>query len=221
MDSDESSEGGVFMGVVILASGGIDSFVMSKIIKEQDQKLIPIFIDYGQLSAKKEWEACKKIFKNQNFPEPKKIDLSGYGKFFLSGITDETKRIYEDAFLPGRNMLFLLVGAAYAHTIGEKSIAIGLLSEESHLFPDQTEDFVINANFALNSALGGSFTILTPLIKFGKKDIIKLAKDYGLNLADTYSCHLGKDRYCGKCVACKEIMKSGEAENLPQFKGDK
>jgi len=208
------------MSVIILASGGIDSIVMSKILEGQKQKIIPLFIDYGQLSANKEWEACKKIFKECNLPEPKKIDISGYGKFFSSGITDEKKRVYEDAFLPGRNMLFLLVGASYAHTVGEKIVAIGLLSEEGHLFPDQTEDFIVNANFALNSALGDNLTILTPLIKFNKKDVIKLAKDYGVKLSDTYSCHSGKERYCGKCVACKEIMKSGETESLPQFKGD-
>lgn len=209
------------MGIVVLVSGGIDSWVMSKIIEEQGQQVIPIFVDYGQLSADKEWEACKNIFKKLDASEPKRIELSGYGKFFPSGITDRTKRIYEDAFLPGRNMLFLLVGAAYAQKMGVNNIAIGLLSEEQHLFPDQTEDFIVNANFAINSAFGESFSIVTPLMGLSKKEVIKLAKNYSLNLAETYSCHSGKNQYCGKCISCREILKSGETKSIPKLKGDK
>jgi len=209
------------MGIVVLVSGGIDSLVMSKIIEEQGQKMFPLFVDYGQLAAEKEWEACKKLFSDHQKQQPKKINLSGYGKFFPSGITDANKKIYEDAFLPGRNLLFLLVAAAYAKSIGENTIAIGLLSEKNHLFPDQTEDFIVNANFAINSAFGDDFSIVTPLIEFSKKDVIKLAKDYKVNLKDTYSCHSGNKRYCGKCVACKEILKSGEADSIHQFKGEK
>jgi len=208
------------MGIVVLVSGGIDSLVMSKIIQEQGQKIFPLFVDYGQLAAEKEWDACKKLFSDYQ-KLPTKINLSGYGKFFPTGITDANKKIYEDAFLPGRNLLFLLVAAAYAKSIGKSTIAIGLLNEKNHLFPDQTEDFIVNANFAINSAFGDDFSIVTPLIKFSKKDVIRLAKDYNLNLNNTYSCHSGNERYCGKCVACQEILKSGEADSIHQFKGEK
>ena len=81
------------MGIVVLVSGGIDSLVMSKIIEEQGQKMFPLFVDYGQLAAEKEWEACKKLFSDHQKQQPKKINLSGYGKFFPSGITDANKKI--------------------------------------------------------------------------------------------------------------------------------
>jgi len=140
-----------------------------------------------------------------------------YRNGIKSGITDRSKDIYNDAFLPGRNLLFITVAASFAYQKGVSTIAIGLLSEESHLFPDQTEEFIVNLNFALNSAFGDSFTIITPLISFSKKEVIKLAKKYLLPIEDTYSCHYGKDIYCGKCVACKEIIDSGEKNLFPQF----
>jgi 7-cyano-7-deazaguanine synthase len=205
------------MAVVPLVSGGTDSLLMCKLLDIDKQEQYPIFIDYGQLAVDMEWASCKKIFKKSNLPEPERIDLSGYGKSIKSGITDDEKDIYAEAFLPGRNLIFLVVAASYAYQKGIKTIAIGLLSESTHLFPDQTEEFIVNANFAINSALGDYITILTPLINFSKKDVFELAKHYNLSLDETYSCHSGKDSYCGKCVACREIINSVGRDSLPQF----
>jgi len=206
------------MAVVTLVSGGIDSLVMCKMLKNEEEKQYPIFIDYGQLANEKEWISCKKVFKKSNLPEPERIDLSGYGKAIKSGITDERRDIYTDAFLPGRNLMFLVIASAYAYQNGIKNIAIGLLSERNHLFSDQTEEFLVNANFAINSALGDYITILTPLINFNKGEVIELAKRYKLPIDETYSCHSGKEVYCGKCIACKEIIAAIGKQSLPQFK---
>src|SRR3989338_5573205 len=142
------------MTIVALVSGGIDSVVMCKLIEKQGETVAPLHIDYGHLAAAKEWATCQQLFKECNLPESKKVDLNGYGKLLPSGLTDPTKDIHKDAFLPCRNMLFLLVGGAYAFSIGAKGVAIGLLTEKSHIFPDQTEEFIVNTNIALNSALG-------------------------------------------------------------------
>lgn len=206
------------MTFITLVSGGIDSLVMAKIIEKED-KQIPLFIDYGQLAAEKEWKSCKKTLKDSKLPEPVKINLSGYGRLITSGITNLEKDIHNEAFLPGRNLLFLVVASAYAHQEGAQKIAIGLLSEELHLFPDQTNRFIVNANVAVNEAMDDDLVIVTPLINFSKDEVIKLAKHYNLPLNDTYSCHSGNEKYCGECVACKELLGSSEGKKLPQFKG--
>ena len=207
------------MTFVTLVSGGIDSLVMAKIIEREGDEQILLFIDYGQLAVEKEWDACKKIFKESNLPEPIRVDLSGFGKLIPAGITNPTKNIHKEAFLPGRNLLFLVVGSAYAHHKGAKKVAIGLLSEEFHLFPDQTGRFIVNANVAVNEAMDDDIIIVTPLINFTKNDVIKLAKHHNLPLNETYSCHSGDEKYCGECIACKEILDSTEGKSLPQFKG--
>lgn len=198
-------------------SGGIDSLVMSKIIDEQREELIPIFIDYGQLARDKEWAACRNVFAESNLPTPTKVDLSGYGKLMLTGITDPTKDIHEQAFLPGRNLLFLIVACSYAHYRGANKVAIGLLTEKFHIFPDQTGRFIVNTNIAANEALNDDISIVTPLINFTKSEVIELAKRYKLPIEKTYSCHSGKDTYCGKCISCLELMNS-TGKDLPQFK---
>jgi 7-cyano-7-deazaguanine synthase len=206
------------MTIITLVSGGIDSLVMAKIIEKEGEEQIPLFIDYGQLAVDKEWEACKNVFVKSNLPEPIKVDLSGYGKLIPSGITDNSKKIYDDAFLPGRNLLFLVVASSYAHSKGAKKVAIGLLSEEFKLFPDQTGRFIVNTNVAVNEAMDDDISIVTPLIKFTKDDVIKLAKKYNLPLDNTYSCHSGHDIYCGECISCKELLGSSEGKSLPQVK---
>lgn len=205
------------MTIITLVSGGIDSLVMAKIIEKEEDEQIPLFIDYGQLAAEKEWKACKNILKKSNLPEPIKVDLSGYGKLIKSGITDSKRDIHKEAFLPGRNLLFLVVGSAFAHQNGAKKVAIGLLLEELHLFDDQTGRFIVNANVAVNEAMGDDIVIVTPLIKFLKNDVIKLAKHYNLPLEETYSCHSGQEKYCDKCISCEELRDSPEGRDLPQF----
>ncbi len=207
------------MKIVTLVSGGIDSLVMSKIISIQGEEQIPVFIDYGQLARDREWAACQKILKKSYLPAPTRIDLSGYGKLMSTGITDSSKHIYDDAFLPGRNLLFLVVAGSYARYREAKAVAIGLLSEKFHLFPDQTGKFIVNANIAINEALNDNIAIVTPLINFTKSEVIALAKHYKLPINDTYSCHSGNEKYCGRCVSCLELLNS-IGKDLPQF-GDR
>ncbi len=184
---------------------------------KQGEEVSPVFVDYGQLAAVNEWTACKRTFEISDLPTPEKVDVRGYGEFFKSGITDESLDIRKEAFLPGRNLLLLLIGSSFAHQRGITNVAIGLLSEATHLFPDQTQEFIVNANFALNSALGSQLSIATPLINFTKKDIVRLAKEYEIPLSETYSCHLGEEKYCGRCIACLEIIGSVGKASFPQF----
>ena len=100
------------MGIVTLVSGGLDSTLIGILIKEQGIQQHPLFIDYGQLCKNAEWEACKAIHKKYGLPEPKIMDVKGFGTLVSSGLTNANLRINEDAFLPGRNLLFLVVGAA-------------------------------------------------------------------------------------------------------------
>jgi len=206
------------MSIVALVSGGLDSLVMCKMLEKEEKDIFPLFIDYGQKAREKEWNACKNILNNSNLPEPVKMDLSGYGQIIKSGLTDPSKDIFREAFTPGRNMLFLVAGASYALQKGANSVAIGLLSEKTHLFGDQTSEFIVNANVAINSALSGSFYILTPLMTFEKGDVMRMGKKFGLPLELTYSCHAGEDHYCGTCISCQEIIAHGGRDILPQFR---
>lgn len=103
------------MSIVTLVSGGLDSTLVAKLAQEQGLQIFPLFVDYGQRARDRELAACKLAMQKLGLPEPEIAGLSGFGRLIRSGLTDPTLHIIDDAFTPGRNMLFLLTAAAYAH----------------------------------------------------------------------------------------------------------
>ena len=183
---------------------------MSLMALEAGLKLYPLFVDYGQLAAVKEWEACQRLHREFSLPSVTYMDLSGFGKSIGSGITDSSWRLSEDAFLPGRNLIFVVAGAAHAFRVGADRVAIGLLNPEHHLFPDQTKEFVEGCEDVVEKAMGKRISIIAPLIEFSKADVVVMARDRGVS--GTYSCHAGGRDPCGECVACAEFESVGNGE---------
>ncbi len=191
------------MPIVTLVSGGLDSTLMSVMAHEEGITLFPLFVDYGQLSSSREWTACQLLHNRHGLPEVTRMDISGFGKVITSGITNAAMRINEDAFLPGRNLLLLLCGAAYAFRKRADGVAIGLLNPKDRLFPDQTQEFLNKSEDMIMAMTGKRIAVLAPLFEFTKSDVLAIAIVRGLR--DTYSCHAGGANPCGKCVACLEI----------------
>lgn len=192
------------MSFVNLVSGGLDSTLMGVMAKEEGVEHFPLFIDYGQRAARKEWETCKLVHGALSLPVPTRMDLSGFGRVIASGLTREDLDIKTAAFTPGRNLMFLVMGSAYAYQQCASSVSIGLLAEEFSLFPDQKRQFVIQAENTITAAMGRQMRVLTPLIEFRKAEVVRLAQAKGI--AGTYSCHAGSSEPCGRCIACLEYQ---------------
>lgn len=195
------------MSMVTLVSGGLDSTLMAVLAKEEGLKQFPLFIDYGQKARKREWQTCKQVLLKRKLPAPVRMDLRGFGKTIPSGLTNPNLRLNEDAYLPGRNLLFLLAAGSFAYINNCSAIAIGLLNDKHHLFPDQTKAFVREVEQVLTSAFGRSLKIVTPLMMFDKKDVFVMARRK--RISGTYSCHSGKLHPCGKCISCLEFINAG------------
>lgn len=191
------------MSIVLLASGGLDSTLSAILAVEQGLEIHPLFVDYGQIAKERELNSCQVNFEHYGLPKPKVVDVNGFGKLYPSGLTNKDVDIFEDAFLPGRNMLFLLAGATYACNVCANSISTGLLTEDVSLFPDQTKKFLSKAQELINLMTGRKLQILAPLMDFTKKDVVELAKEKGI--IGTYSCHAGGKAPCGVCIACREF----------------
>lgn len=191
------------MSLVNLVSGGLDSTLVSVLAREAGLDMHPLFIDYGQRSATREWNACLRSHSRHQLPTPVRLDIGGFGRVVLSGLTSSSLDVKADAFTPSRNLMFLVMAGAYAYQVGASSIAIGLLSEQFSLFPDQRSDFILAAERAIGKALGREIKVLTPLADFGKAEVVNLAAQKGIS--GTYSCHAGGEVPCGRCIACLEF----------------
>ena len=191
------------MSIVTLVSGGLDSTLVACLAKEEGVRQFPLFIDYGQRARDRELAACRFGMARLGLPEPQVADLSGYGRLIRSGLTDVGLRVIEDAFTPGRNMLFLLTAAAVAVQAGADAVSIGLLHEDTHLFPDQTSAFLADAERTIERCMGRPIRVLAPLAMFHKQDVVELAGSKGIS--GTYSCHLGGAVPCMNCISCNEF----------------
>jgi len=190
------------VSLVTLVSGGLDSTLMSLLAKEEGIDLLPLFVDYGQLCRDQELKACIAVHQNLGLPRPALMSLRGFGELISSGLTDPRMRINEDAFLPGRNLLFLLAGAAYAYQHGARAVAIGLLSDKSCIYPDQTTEFLEKTQQLVELTMGRGINIVAPLMTFTKTDVLRMARNKGISC--TWSCHASGDSPCGLCVSCTE-----------------
>lgn len=192
------------MSVVLLASGGVDSCVLAALYAERGLDVWPLFIDYGQLAAKREWAACRAVMATLGVNEPTRMDLSGFGAVIRSGLTDSQLDVNKDAFLPSRNLMLLIAASAFAFQRGGTEIVMGLVDEGARLFPDQSSSFLQKAEEAVAEALGLDVRITAPLLGLSKSDVLALRAGFGLE--GTYSCHRGGDRPCGDCVSCRELI---------------
>lgn len=194
------------MSVVTLLSGGMDSCLMSALAMEAGVEQKPVFINYGQINIKKEVLAVRNHINEFRLPECTEIDISGFGSVITSGLTNKSKHVVDEAFLPGRNLLFLLIASSFAVQNDCRSVSIGLLREDTAIFPDQTDDFLISAEQTISKAMGQSIEIVAPLRDFYKKDVIEMANERSIS---SYSCHMGGDEPCGVCISCKEFEIKG------------
>lgn len=192
------------MKLVTLVSGGLDSTLVAVLAAETGAEQFPLFVDYGQRAKDRELAACRDAMRRLALPEPTVAELAGWGKLVRSGLTDTRLRVREDAYTPGRNTLFLLAGAAHAVQMGADAVSVGLLHEDTSLFPDQTSDFLRQAEDLLELAVGARIRVLAPLAEFHKIEVVELARQKGIT--KTYSCHLGEAEPCGDCIACREFQ---------------
>lgn len=191
------------MSLVNLVSGGLDSTLVGVLAKEEGVDVYPLFIDYGQRARQKEWETCQRVHAQLGLPTPTRMDLSGFGRVIRSGLTSEELDVKTDAFTPGRNLMFLLMGSAYAYQVGASTVSTGLLAERFSLFPDQRLDFIKQAELTIEVALRRRINVVMPLGDFSKADVVRLAQEKGIG--GTYSCHAGGSQPCGQCISCLEF----------------
>ncbi len=192
------------MSLVVMSSGGVDSTLVSVLATEAGQRVHPLFVDYGQRAAIREWAACVRVHGTLGLPRPKRVRLAGFRTIVHSGLTDRRMDVVEEAFTPGRNAMFLLLGAAHAFCVGARAVALGLLDERQSLFPDQRRTFLEKMEDAIEAALGARVSVVAPLMNLSKAEVMAIAAEKGIT--GTYSCHSGTARPCGKCISCLEVV---------------
>lgn len=173
--------------VLVLLSGGIDSMCCTAWYSERSFSVSALFINYGQVSASKETSAVKALARELRVPL---AEVSTTGLSIPQGE------------IPGRNAL-LLATALMAFPVECGLISIGIHSGTS--YRDCGPTFIRSMQRVFDSYVDGRIRIDAPFMKWPKTRIIEYAKSKTLPVHLTYSCELGLEQPCGRCISCGDI----------------
>ena len=122
--------------------------------------------------------------------------------------------------MPGRNLVFLTLAAAWAYQLGARDLVTGVCQTDFSGYPDCRESTMQALTAALNAGMDANFTIHTPLMHLTKAESITLARDCDALelLAWSHTCYNGAIPPCGACPACllraKGFAEAGIADPL-------
>lgn len=193
--------------VTVLVSGGIDSSILLALLKDQGIESSPLFIDYGQATARREYKAATEISLKMGF-KLEKISIPDISKITINQLT--RPKISQNPFFPNRNLLLLTLGSIQAYENKHQGVAIGIIKAIGTIqFPDIQKAFFDKLTDLIAQSLNYELAILTPFIEMSKGEVVAIGKKLNVPLELTYSCLANNDSPCGECESCisrKEVL---------------
>ena len=219
---------------LVLFSGGQDSATCLAWALSHYSHVETVGFDYGQ-RHRIELEArltVRRAF-GETFPhwrlgEDHLIDASVLGALSDTALTRDVEiKAREDGlpntFVPGRNLLFLVLAGALASRRGLTELIGGMCETDYSGYPDCRDDALKAMQVALNLGMAENFTLHTPLMWLDKADTWALAHRLGddalidLIVEHSHTCYEGvrETRHdwgygCGTCPACELRAKGYE-----------
>jgi 7-cyano-7-deazaguanine synthase len=209
---------------VCLLSGGLDSSTCLALARRDGFACYALSFDYGQ-RHKIELEAAARVAAALG-AERHLVVRIGLDAFGGSALTDDipvpkggVSEGIPVTYVPARNTIFLSYALAWAEVLESSDIFIGVNALDYSGYPDcrpeYIEAYTRMANLATKAAVEGRthIQIHTPLLHLTKAEIVKLAREVGIDFSLTFSCYDpdASGRACGECDACL-LRQKGFAE---------
>lgn len=213
---------------LVLFSGGQDSTTCLAWALTHYAKVETIGFDYGQRhsieltvrptvlqqlrSQSSQWD--------RKLGEDHMIDLGLLGKISDTALTQNVEIAMQEnglpnTFVPGRNLMFMMVAATVAYRRGLDVLVGGMCETDFSGYPDCRDDSMKALQVALNLGMATRLKIDTPLMWIDKRQTWQLAQQLGgqelvdLIRTETHTCYLGERGTlhdwgygCGTCPAC-------------------
>ncbi|QOL24892.1 7-cyano-7-deazaguanine synthase QueC [Thalassotalea sp. LPB0316] len=207
--------------VVVIYSGGMDSFtVLNRAIKD-GKEVYALTFDYGQKHVK-EIDYARAVCEELKI-EHKIIDISAINQLLAgSSLTDDIdipEGHYEEesmksTVVPNRNMILLSLAVGYAVSKGASQVYYGAHSGDHAIYPDCRPEFVQKMSEVCQIANYEPVTIYCPYLDNSKIDILTDGLKMGLDYGKTWTCYNGREKACGKCGACQERLEAFAENNV-------
>lgn len=209
---------------VVVLSGGQDSTTCLAWAMRRFAPVDAITFDYGQ-RHRVELACAAEVARRAGVRHHRTIgvdSLRQLGGDALTGAVDGALGAagpggLPNTFVPGRNLLFLTLAAAWAWRLGTRDLVTGVCQTDYSGYPDCRADTMAALAQALRLGLDAPVAIHTPLMHLSKADSVRLARDEGALelLAWTHTCYAGSVPPCGTCPACQLRAKGFAEAGLP------
>lgn len=207
--------------VVVIYSGGMDSFTVLNKAVQQGHDVYALSFDYGQRHVK-ELKVAASVCKKLNVPH-KVVDISAINQLIGgSSLTDDIdvpEGHYEaenmkSTIVPNRNMILLSLAVGYAVSLKASKVYYGAHSGDHAIYPDCRPEFVKKMDDVCRIANYDAVEIFSPYLNNTKIDILTDGIKMGLDYSQTWTCYNGREKACGKCGACQERLEAFSLNNI-------
>jgi 7-cyano-7-deazaguanine synthase len=203
-------------GIVVLLSGGLDSYTAAAMLQRQDFELFALTVRYGQRHVR-EIESARVVAKTLEAARHLElsVNLDAVGGSALTGDTPVPKDRGVDpsdipaTYVPARNTVFLSLALAWAETLGLRDLGIGANAVDYSGYPDCRPEYLAAfeqmASLATRAGVRGEqFRIHAPLLRMTKGEIVKAGLALRLDYSLTHSCYdpLPSGLPCRRCDSC-------------------
>ncbi len=190
---------------VLLASGGMDSTVLSYDLQSIGKNPVLLFLDYGQHCKDTEYQTLRQVAPKEFLENIRVIKIGDIYKESKSRMICEANLWVDtvaapDLYLPYRNLLFLAIASAYAQSIGIRDVYSAFINSNHAKEIDCSMRFFTALEQLLHEY--GSVKINMPYRELSKTQVAQRGLELGAPIALTYSCQVNSAVPCGSCPNC-------------------
>lgn len=207
--------------VVVIYSGGMDSFTLLHLARAKGYRVHALSFDYGQKHVR-ELECARRVCAGLQIPH-KVIDIRAMsevmsGSSLTSDIPVPEGHYEEDSMkstvVPNRNMILLSLATGYAVTVKAGAVWYGAHGGDHAIYPDCRPEFVSKMDAVCRVANYEPVAIEAPFMAMDKGQILAQGLELGLDYSDTWTCYNGRERACGRCGSCVERLEAFAANGI-------
>jgi 7-cyano-7-deazaguanine synthase len=206
-------------GVAVLASGGLDSAVLTAEYLEEGRIVQPLYVRFGLAWEETEESHLRRFL--DTLPGSRlrslvTLDLpvaDTYGAHWSLSADDvpDAHTPDEAVYLPGRNLLLLSKSSIWCALNGYPTVALGTL--KGNPFADSSREFFGDVESLVRTAVNHRLEIATPFSELEKAHVLERGRQ--LQLEHTFSCiDPAAGGHCGQCNKCAERRRAFAAASI-------
>lgn len=201
--------------IVVIYSGGMDSFTLLNDALSQGKQVYALSFNYGQKHSK-ELHYAQKVCDELAIPH-KIVDITAIHQLLMgSSLTDDIEipdGHYEEesmksTVVPNRNMIMLSLAIAYAVSVKASAVWYGAHGGDHAIYPDCRPEFVEKMAAVSKVANYEVVDVVAPYLSWNKTRILAKGLTLGLDYGKSWTCYKGREKACGKCGACQERLEA-------------